>query len=72
MARVNGIGQVFGQMLRELGIFDVESLAILDPERLHEQLRQYNDRERLARRSPTPEEVSDWLRQARDLPLLVT
>ena len=43
-----------------------------DPERLHRQLREYNQRERLARRSPTPEEVADWVEQARRLPVLVT
>jgi hypothetical protein len=32
----------------------------------------YNREERLARRSPTPEEVRDWVRQARALPALVS
>ncbi len=72
MARVSGIGAVFGLMLEELGIEDVESLAARDPEVLHRQLREYNQRERLARRSPTPEEVADWVQQARRLPVLVT
>ena len=39
---------------------------------LHRQLRDYNRRERLARRSPTPEEVADWVGQARLLPVLLT
>jgi nucleotidyltransferase/DNA polymerase involved in DNA repair len=72
MARVNGVGAVFGLMLEELGIHDVAKLAAQDPEALHEQLRQYNRSERLARRSPTPEEVADWVEQARRLPKLVT
>src|SRR5918993_1185960 len=72
MARVNGIGAVFGLMLEELGVQDVETLAKQDAETLHEQLRHYNRRERLARRSPTPEEVSDWVGQARRLPTLLT
>jgi nucleotidyltransferase/DNA polymerase involved in DNA repair len=72
MARVSGIGAVFGLMLEELGIEDVEGLATRDPGQLHQQLREYNQRERLARRSPTPEEVADWVEQARRLPVLVT
>ena len=72
MARVNGVGAVFGLMLEELGIHDVQTLASQDAETLHEQLRGYNRRERLARRSPTPEEVSDWVGQARRLPTLLT
>lgn len=72
MARVNGVGTVFGLMLEELGVLDVRMLAAQTPEELHERLRAYNQQERLARRSPTPEEVSDWIGQARLLRPLVT
>lgn len=72
MARVNGIGTVFGLMLEDLGVRDVPTLAAREPAELYEQLRQYNQEERLARRSPTPEEVADWVGQARALPQLVT
>ena len=72
MARVNGVGVVFGLMLEDLGVGDVTSLAACDPVELHERLRRYNQAERRARRSPTLEEVSAWVAQARDLPELVT
>jgi hypothetical protein len=72
MARVNGVGTVFSLMLEELGIGDVGVLAAQEPEQLHARLRRYNQDERLARRSPTPEEVADWVAQARRLPRLVT
>ncbi len=72
MARVNGIGTVFGMMLEDLGVRDVGALAAQDPRELHESLRRYNHAERIARRSPTPEEVEGWVRQARALPALVT
>ena len=72
MARVNGVGVVFGLMLEDLGVGDVEGLAGCDPTDLHERLRRHNRAERRARRSPTPEEVSAWVAQARGLPVLVT
>ncbi len=72
MARVNGVGSVFGLMLEELGVPDVGTLAQQDAAELHERLRAYNLEERLARRSPTPEEVQGWVAQARRLPTLVT
>ncbi len=72
MARVGGVGAVFGLMLEELGVRDVQTLARQDAGVLHRRLRGHNRRERLARRSPTPEEVRDWVRQARVLPKLVT
>jgi nucleotidyltransferase/DNA polymerase involved in DNA repair len=72
MARVNGVGAVFGLILEELGIRDVGALAEQEPEALHDRVRQYNRAEWLARRSPTPEEVTSWVEQARSLPKLVT
>ena len=72
MARVNGIGVVFGLMLEELGVREIAVLAGCDPQRLHERLRRYNQRERVARRAPTVEEVAAWVAQARLLPILLT
>lgn len=72
MARVNGVGAVFGMMLEDLGILEVPDLAAQDAQELHARLRQYNQEERIARRSPTPEEVLDWISQARALPPLIT
>ncbi len=71
MARINGIGAVFGMMLEDLGVRDVGTLARQDPVVLHRRLKELNTSDRLARRSPTPEEVADWVAQARALPRLV-
>jgi predicted flap endonuclease-1-like 5' DNA nuclease len=72
LARVHGLGVVFAQMLVALGVRDVTRLAGCDPVTLHADLRRYNREEGLARRSPTPEEVADWVAQARALPPAVT
>ena len=72
MSRVNGVGAVFGMMLEDLGVRDVQSLASQDAVQLHDELRSYNQEERLARRSPTPEEVLDWVTQAKGISPLVT
>jgi predicted flap endonuclease-1-like 5' DNA nuclease len=72
MTRVSGVGAIFGLMLEDLGVRDVQTLAAQDPVELHRRLREYNQRVRLARRSPTPEEVADWVAQARRLEPLVT
>lgn len=72
MKRVDGVGVVFSVILAGVGIADVANLAAADPIELHVQLREHNVRERLARRSPTPEEEADWVAQARQLPVLVS
>jgi predicted flap endonuclease-1-like 5' DNA nuclease len=71
MSRVSGVGAVFGMMLEEVGVLEVAMLAAADPAELHERLRRLNAEERIARRSPTPEEVRDWIAQAAALPKLV-
>ncbi len=72
LSRIKGIGAIFGLMLEELDIRDVQTLARQRPERLHARLKEYNRRERLARRSPTPEEIEDWIRQARSLQPMIS
>ena len=71
LARVKGVGVRFGQLLEEIGVNDVVSLAQQDPIRLHEVLRHHNEQTGLCRRSPTPLETADWVKQARALPVAV-
>lgn len=70
LARIKGIGAIFADMLEWVGVHDVGTLARQSPEALHARLFELNAAERLARRAPTPEEVVDWVRQARVLPRL--
>ena len=72
LARIDGVGAVFGMMLEDLGIMDVADVKEQDPVQLHEVLDRYNKSERLARRSPTPEEVQYWIDQAKALDILIT
>ena len=72
LARIKGIGAVFTDMLERIGVDHVGALRRAAPEELRARLHEFNRAERLARRSPTPEEVADWVRQARELePVLV-
>lgn len=71
LARINGVGTVFGLMLEALGVDDVSRLARQEPSELHQALRSFNQAERLARRSPTPEEVAEWVEAAGNMPEVV-
>jgi predicted flap endonuclease-1-like 5' DNA nuclease len=71
LARVKGIGAIFADMLEMIGIDEVAALAEQDPLALRTRLYELNAAERLARRAPTPEEVQEWIGQARALPRLV-
>ena len=71
LARIKGIGAIFADMLELLDVDRVSKLASQDPAKLHDSLYTLNAAERFARRAPTPEEVDDWVSQARALPKLV-
>ena len=71
LARVKGIGAIFADMLEMIGIDQVAALAEQDPLALRTRLYALNAAERLARRAPTPEEVQEWIGQARALPRMV-
>ena len=71
LARVKGVGAIFADMLEVLEVDTVARLAAQEPEALHRRLYELNSVERFARRAPTPEEVQDWVSQARSLPLLL-
>ncbi len=71
LARIKGVGAIFAEMLEMLGVNGVAKLAAQEPHTLHANLAALNAAERLARRAPTPEEVEDWVAQARGLPNLL-
>jgi predicted flap endonuclease-1-like 5' DNA nuclease len=68
LTRIKGIGAIFADMLELLGVDRMARLARQEPGELHRALSQFNATQRLARRAPTPEEVQDWIAQARALP----
>lgn len=70
LARIKGIGAIFADMLEMIGVDQVAALAEQDPIDLHARLHELNAAERMARRSPTPDEVQQWIMQAHALPRL--
>jgi len=71
LTRIKGIGAIFADMLELLGVDRTARLAQQEPGELHQALSRLNAAQRLARRAPTPEEVQDWIAQARTLPRLI-
>jgi predicted flap endonuclease-1-like 5' DNA nuclease len=71
LSRVRGIGAIFADMLEIVGIHNVATLAARDPATLRAELVRLNAAERFARRAPTVEEVTDWIEQARALPIML-
>lgn len=67
LRQISGIGTIF-EILLELGeITSIEQLAAQDDHELYRRLADVNAAERLSRRSPTPEEVTEWVQTARQM-----
>jgi predicted flap endonuclease-1-like 5' DNA nuclease len=71
LARIQGIGQVFSDLLEQAGVDTVKELARRVPENLHARLVAVNAEKKLAGRIPTLDMVKDWVAQAKELPKLL-
>jgi predicted flap endonuclease-1-like 5' DNA nuclease len=71
IARLKGIGRVYSDMLEESGATTISELAQCLPETLHATLRRINAKRRLTNRPPSLDQVTDFIDQARTLPLLI-
>ncbi|MCW4014594.1 MAG: DUF4332 domain-containing protein [Candidatus Bathyarchaeota archaeon] len=66
--RIKGIGEEWSDLLEEAGVDTVPELAQRNPMNLHSKLVDINEAKNLVRRTPTLEQVEDWVEQAKSLP----
>jgi len=71
LARVKGIGEVFSNLLENAGVDTVKELAKRVPENLHAKLVQINVDKKMAGRTPTLAQVTNWIEQAKALPRML-
>jgi predicted flap endonuclease-1-like 5' DNA nuclease len=71
LARVEGIGAVFSDLLENAGVDTVKELAKRDANNLHAKLSEVNQKLKLSGRLPTPEQVKEWVEQAKKLPKIL-
>jgi predicted flap endonuclease-1-like 5' DNA nuclease len=66
--RVKGVGTQYSDLLEAAGVDTVVELSKRVPEHLHEKVEQVNQEKKLVRRTPTLNEIKDWIEQAKKLP----
>ena len=66
--RIKGIGEEWSDLLEEAGVDTVVELAQRNPVNLHLSLVDVNEAKNLVRRTPTLEQIEDWVEQAKSLP----
>lgn len=72
LARIKGVSGVYSDLLENAGVDTVKELATRRPDNLHAKILETNKAEKLTERPPTAAAVEDWIKQARDLPKILT
>jgi len=66
--RIKGVGEEWSDLLEEAGVDTVMELAQRNSVNLHSALVDINEAKNLVRRTPTLEQVENWVEQAKSLP----
>lgn len=72
LARVKGVSGVYSDLLEEAGVDTVKELATRRADNLHAKILETNEGKKLTKRPPTEAAVEDWVRQAKELPKVLT
>lgn len=72
LARIKGVSGVYSDLLEHSGVDTVKELATRRPDNLHAKIKETNDKEKLTERPPTAAAVENWVKQAKELPKILT
>ena len=66
--RIKGVGSEYADLLEEAGVDTVAELATRKPDNLFKKMNEVNVEKKLVRRVPALSQVTDWVRQAKEMP----
>lgn len=69
--RIKGVGGEYAEFLECAGVDTVKELSTRNAANLAQKLVEVNVEKKLTRRTPTPAQVEDWVRQVGELPAKV-
>ncbi len=72
LARIKGVGSEYADLLEASGVDTVVELATRKPENLVTKMAEINEAKKLVRKLPTQSQVEDWVKQAKELPRMVS
>jgi predicted flap endonuclease-1-like 5' DNA nuclease len=72
LARVQGVGEEYADLLELAGVDTVPELAQRNPENLHAKLAEINDERHVVRRTPSLSAVQGWVAHAKKLGRVIT
>ncbi len=72
LSRLKGVGSEYADLLELAGVDTVPELANRKPDNLLAKMTELNDARKVVRKLPTQAQVEDWVKQAKELPKVVT
>ena len=71
LMRIKGVGEEYSDLLEEAGVDTVVELSRRVPENLYAKMQEINETKELVRRTPTLNDVTIWVDQAKKLPRII-
>jgi len=71
LARINGIGEEYAELLEKSGVYSVQQLTQFDPEKLLQTMQQVNEQTNVVQQIPTLSHIESWIKQAQTLPVIM-
>lgn len=68
LMRIKGVGSEYSDLLEASGVDTVKELATRRPDNLHARMLEVNEAKKLVRRTPTLDDVTSWIAEAKTLP----
>ena len=72
LMRIKGVGEEYSDLLEEAGVDTVKELRNRNAENLFKAVTETNQKKKLVRRPPSQKEITNWVKQAKKLPPVVT
>lgn len=70
--RIKGVGEEFADLLEAAGVDTVAELAQRNAANLRDKMAEINEAKKLVRTLPAESQVETWIRQAKELPRMIT
>jgi predicted flap endonuclease-1-like 5' DNA nuclease len=70
--RIKGVGEEYADLLEAAGVDTVPELAQRNPTNLFDKLVETQNQKKLVRKMPVESQVADWVKQAKQLPRVIT
>ena len=68
LIRIKGVGEEYSDLLEAAGVDTVVELATRNAENLHKKMLEVNEEKKLVRSTPTLDQVTAWVDEAKTLP----